>query len=143
MPTQCLGRIFILKSRHFTGRRLYSSMMCCQVNRAEFIGWCPPTLSPGAGCPKDTRAGLGCGGSRFCPTGEGGPGLSLRVCLQLSWAVPVPSLQPCVTHTRRSREADPHDMCVTGVGNTISEIRLGSFYSFVSLSMQWEQIRKA
>lgn len=50
---------------------------------------------------------------------------------------------PFVTRICRSHEAGHPDMCVTGVGNVSSEIRLGFFWSFVPLSIQWEQIRDA
>lgn len=77
------------------------------------------------------------------PLEEGGSGLSFRYHLQLLWVAGVLHLQPSVTHICRSHEADHRDMCVTGIGNASSDIRLGFFWPIVPLSMQSEQSRKA
>lgn len=77
------------------------------------------------------------------PPEEGGSGLSFHYHLQLFGAVGLLHLQPSVTHVCRSHEADHRDMCVTGIGNASSDIRVGFFWPIVPLSMQSEQIRKA
>lgn len=100
----------------------------------------PHSLRKHRNCPKDTLSEWSGGGRGLFPRRREGPTVILCPPPAALGCASSESPTACDSYCK-SHEVDHHDMCVTGMANTNSEIRFGFFQAFVPLSMQWEQIR--